>query len=262
MVLAHCNIQRGRVSPSGIILTVVRRSIFSGIFGLPQSRPCEKLQSVVTISPTAPAARARSTLAAIASRPPSQYTWKNSFGLAAMTSSIGLLANDDSPIAVPRAAAARATATSPSGWTACTPVGEISTGSEISCPITVVAQITLLRRTDDVRGEAELTERLDVVGDGQPLLAGGDQRAVDGLGQPLLRALLGDGDGFEPDVAGHDQTGLSLQNFFGGAARPATLDGGNGEELERDRSLAALRCGSGRPLGLGLSRSRASAGSP
>src|SRR5690349_11358195 len=56
-----------------------------------------------------------------------------------MTSSMGLEANDDRPIAVPRAAAARATATSPSGWTACTPVGEISTGSETSWPITLVA---------------------------------------------------------------------------------------------------------------------------
>ena len=117
---------------------MVRRFICSGICGLPQSRPCEKLQSVVTMRPTAPASRARCTRAAIASRPPSQYTWKNSFGFAAMTSSIGLLANEDKPIAVPRAAAARATATSPSGWTACTPVGETITGSEMSCPITVV----------------------------------------------------------------------------------------------------------------------------
>ena len=37
-----------------------------------------------------------------------------------------------------RAAAARATATSPSGWTACTPVGEMTTGIAISWPITVV----------------------------------------------------------------------------------------------------------------------------
>ncbi len=59
--------------------------------------------------------------------------------LTATTASIGLLANDDSPIAVPRAAAARATATSPSGSTACTPVGEMMTGSEMSCPSTVVA---------------------------------------------------------------------------------------------------------------------------
>ena len=35
------------------------------------------------MSPTAPASRARSTRAAIASRPPSQYTWKKVLGLAA-----------------------------------------------------------------------------------------------------------------------------------------------------------------------------------
>ena len=97
---------------------MVGTSIFSGILGLPQSRPWLKLQSVVTISPTAPAALARSTLAAIASRSPSQYTWKKSLPLTATTSSIGLLANDDRPMAVPRAAAALATATSPSGCTA------------------------------------------------------------------------------------------------------------------------------------------------
>ena len=42
-------------------------------------------------------------------------------------------------MAVPAAAAARATATSPSGCTACTPVGESSTGRLTSWPITVVA---------------------------------------------------------------------------------------------------------------------------
>ena len=51
--------------------------------------------------------------------------------MAATTSSTGLLANELRPIAVPRAAAARATATSPSGCTACTPVGEMITGIEI-----------------------------------------------------------------------------------------------------------------------------------
>ena len=107
--------------------------------GDPQSRPNENDQSSVAISPTAPAARARSILAAISSRPPTQYIWKNVRGLAASTSSTGLEANDDRLMTVPRAAAARATATSPSGCTACTPVGEISTGSEISWPITVVA---------------------------------------------------------------------------------------------------------------------------
>src|SRR3712207_7700827 len=61
--------------------------------------------------------------ASISSRVPTQYIWKWVIGFAATTSSIGLLANEDSPMATPRAAAARATATSPSGWTACTPVG-------------------------------------------------------------------------------------------------------------------------------------------
>ena len=70
---------------------------------------------------------------------PTQYVWKNVFGLAATTSSTGLLANELSPIAVPRAAAALATATSPSGCTACTPVGEMITGSDISWPMTLVA---------------------------------------------------------------------------------------------------------------------------
>ena len=42
-------------------------------------------------------------------------------------------------MATPRLAAARATATSPSGWTAWTPVGEITTGMETDWPITVVA---------------------------------------------------------------------------------------------------------------------------
>ena len=50
----------------------MRRSIFSGIFGLPQSRLWENVQSSVTIIPTAPAARARSIRAAICSREPHQ----------------------------------------------------------------------------------------------------------------------------------------------------------------------------------------------
>ena len=50
-------------------------------------------------------------------------------GLAATTSASGTAANELSPRAVPRAAAARATATSPSGCTACTPAGEQITGN-------------------------------------------------------------------------------------------------------------------------------------
>ncbi len=63
--------------------------------------------------------------------------------MAATTSSTGLLANELRPIAVPRAAAARATATSPSGCTACTPVGDMITGSDTGCPITVVVRSRL-----------------------------------------------------------------------------------------------------------------------
>ena len=93
----------------------------------------------MAMRPTAPARRARSIRAAIASRSPTQYIWKNVCGLAATTSSTGLLANELSPIATPRAAAARATATSPSGCTACTPVGLIITGSDTCWPMIVVA---------------------------------------------------------------------------------------------------------------------------
>ncbi len=122
---------------------MVRRFIFSGMAGLPQSRPWEKDQSRVAMRPTAPAARARSMRASIWSREPIQYTWKNVWGHAATTSSIGLLAKELRPIAVPRAAAARATATSPSGWTAWTPVGEMSTGNEISWPMILVTRSRL-----------------------------------------------------------------------------------------------------------------------
>ena len=42
------------------------------MLGLPQSRPWENDQSEVTISPTAPAARARSARCRISSRVPAQ----------------------------------------------------------------------------------------------------------------------------------------------------------------------------------------------
>src|SRR5260370_4516257 len=122
---------------------MVARSIRSGIFGLPQSRALSNVQSSVAISPTGPAARARSTRASISSRLPTQYTWKNVLGLAAATCSTGLLPNELSPTAVPRFAAARATATSPSGCTACTPVGEQITGVDTGWPSTVVARSPL-----------------------------------------------------------------------------------------------------------------------
>src|SRR5580693_7636807 len=128
---------RGRTTACGAYRTMVPRLIRSGIAGLPQSRPLANVQSKVMISPTAPAARARSTRASISGRPPTQYIWNNVWGLAAATCSTGLLPNELSPTAVPRFAAARATATSPSGCTACTPVGDRITGIDTGWPSTV-----------------------------------------------------------------------------------------------------------------------------
>ena len=136
---ANCSAQRGRVTTPGASRIFVMKSIFSGISGLPQSRPIENDQSNVAINPTAPAVLARCIRCTITSRSPVQYIWNTVAGLAATTSSTDLLAKFDSPITVPRAAAARATATSPSGCTACTPVGEMITGSEMSCPNAEVA---------------------------------------------------------------------------------------------------------------------------
>src|SRR5215468_11111831 len=115
--------------------------------GLPQSRAVANDQSRVTISAMAPASLARCTRARLLSRPPIQNSWKNVFGLAATTSSTATLANELSPIAVPASAAPRATATSPSGCTACTPVGDATTGSEISCPSTEVAVLRVAGRS-------------------------------------------------------------------------------------------------------------------
>ena len=64
----------------------------------------------------------------------------------------------------PAPAAARATATSPSGCTACTPVGEMSTGIEIGWPITVVAKSRSAADRRRARREAQLGERTEVVG--------------------------------------------------------------------------------------------------
>jgi hypothetical protein len=72
------------------------------------------------------------------SRSADQCTWKNSFGLTAVTAAAGLLANSLSPIAVPASRVPIAIATSPSGCTACAPTGEASTGRSMSTPSTDV----------------------------------------------------------------------------------------------------------------------------
>jgi hypothetical protein len=130
--------QRGRTIPSGANRSIALKSSRSGMGGLPQSRRVANVQSKVTMRACAPAFFARSARCRMRSRVPTQYIWKKTCWLAAATSSIGLLANELNPIAVPAAAAARATATSPSGLTAWTPVGEMITGKEMSCPSTLV----------------------------------------------------------------------------------------------------------------------------
>ena len=71
-VLANDQNHRGLARASGAKRSIARRFTVSGMVGLPQSRPCEKDQSRVAMSPTAPAARARSMRAAIWSRVPIQ----------------------------------------------------------------------------------------------------------------------------------------------------------------------------------------------
>ena len=63
---------RGRARACGASRTIDLMFIDSGMTGLPQSRPWENDQSRVAMSPTAPAARARSMRATIWSRLPTQ----------------------------------------------------------------------------------------------------------------------------------------------------------------------------------------------
>ena len=88
--------------PAGANRTIALRSIFSGMHGLPQSRPVENDQSRVTISPTAPAAGRARPAASIRSRVPDPVDLEERLRvggddlldrLAARTS--------DSPMAVP-----------------------------------------------------------------------------------------------------------------------------------------------------------------
>ena len=177
--------------------------------------------------------------ASIWSRVPIQYIWKNVWGLAATTSSIGLLANELRPIAVPRAAAARATATSPSGWTACTPVGEMMTGNEIGWPITVGRRGRAGPRGPRRAARSRARRTRHVVLDGDAPLGAGDERAVDRLGQPPLRASLRLGDGLEPLVSHCDPLVMPCPT------RPGDTSIGNREDSKTGGSYnprSAERC--------------------
>ncbi len=133
----------------------------SGMDGLPQSRavrerPVERHDQPDGAGRAGPLACA----AAISSREPIQYDLEERLaGWPPRPLRSACWRRSSVPSRCPRAAAARATATSPSGCTAWTPVGEMSTGSESVWPITVVARVALRRQPGDVRGEAELGER-------------------------------------------------------------------------------------------------------
>ncbi len=142
--------------------------------------------------------------AAIASRPPEPVDLEEqSSGWRRRPPRSACWRTSDRPIAVPRAAAARATATSPSGCTACTPVGEMITGSEISCPITVVDRSRLSSAPTTCGAKPSSPNASTLSATVRPFSLAGDQRGVDRLGQPLLRAPLRDGDRLEPGITGH-----------------------------------------------------------
>ena len=75
--LANSISHLGLTITCGANCTIVFRSTFSGMTGLPQSRPYEKDQSRVRIRPFAPASFACAIRLTIVSRVPIQYIWKN-----------------------------------------------------------------------------------------------------------------------------------------------------------------------------------------
>ena len=88
-------------------------------------------------------------------------------------------------------------------------MGEIKTGSETCCPITVVVR-SRLALAPITWGEPEFARRSHIVGDRQPLLTTSQERGVHDFGSRFLARLLCDGHGFEPDVTSHDYAGLSF----------------------------------------------------
>jgi hypothetical protein len=147
--------------------------------------------------PAAPASRARSRRAAICARVPLQYVWKNVTAPVAVTASTDLLAKLLSPIAVPRLAAARATATSPSGCTAWTPTGEMITGRDRRRTHDRALEPAPLGLAGRARRQLELVERHQVLAERPALLLPSDECGVDGCGKTALRAPFGHRDGLE-----------------------------------------------------------------
>ena len=109
-------------------------------------------------------------------------------------------------MAVPRAAAAPAMATSPPGCTAWTPGGGDEDGERDLLAHDLGGQVPALGKAGHVGGEAELAVGGDVVLHRDAALGAGDQRPVDRLGQALLGAPLRLGHRFEPLVCHNRET--------------------------------------------------------
>ena len=139
--------QRGRRSTSGASRAIVRRSSCSGMDGLPQSRPCENVQSSVRMRPAAPAARARSTRALdrVARAGPVHLEERLRVGGDDLLDPACWRSRrqPDAPCRARRRRGRRRPP--PSGCTACTPSGEITTGSATSTAHDGRRQVPLVR---------------------------------------------------------------------------------------------------------------------
>ena len=144
--------------------------------------PLDALQRSARGCPTSTPGR---TSAGWPRRPPRSACWRTSSG--------------PSPCRGPRRRGRRPT--SPSGCTACTPVGEMSTGSEMLLPITRGGQVALGGQPGDVRREAELAERGELSRSVSPRSEPAATRRRPSSGSRLLGAPLGLGDRLEPAVA-------------------------------------------------------------
>ena len=192
---------RPGAGPRGRSGSIVLRSIFSGMEGLPQSRPWENDQSRVAISPTAPAARARSMRSSDRLSRPDPVHLEERLGVGRHHLLDRLAGEGAQPHRRPPRGRGPG-----HGHLAVGVHGLDARGRDDHRQRDLLAhhrggQVALRGQAGDVGGEAQLGEGGDVVLDGEPLLRAGDQRPVDRLGQPLLGPALRFGHGFEPTTA-------------------------------------------------------------
>ena len=189
--------QRGRISTSGANRTMVLRSRRSGMAGLPQSRPMGERPVQGQDQPHRPGGAGPLDAAAICSRDPGPVDLEERLGVGRNDLLERLAGERAQAHGRPRAAAARATATSPSGCTACTPVGEMITGSETRLAHDRGGQLALWSEPVTCGDEAELAEGRDVVASVTPSRTPPAARCTPRR-QPPLRPPLRLGDRLEP----------------------------------------------------------------